>query len=139
MRTALLIAIPGGAIVTAFMWRISQLLSPDAIAMAIGLTLGVLSIIPSMWLITLARGRDAQDDYAGPDYIDVQPTYADQVTPYTHAFRRAVSLQPLLPRQNPDEVLRTYLDQMETAPNRQAEIDQLRAASDPIAAQEATR
>ena len=137
MQTALLIAIPGGAAFTLFAWSLSRL-SSDAVALALGLTLGVLSIIPSLWLVTLARGRDAED-YAGPDYIDVQPTYADQVTPYTHAFRRAVSLQPLLPRQDPDVVLRTYLDQMETAPNRQAEIDQLRAALNYIEAQEVTR
>ena len=113
MRTALVIAVPLGAIFTA--WRISELLSPDAIGMALGLTLGVIAGIPTLALVTLARGRDAED-YAGPDYIDAPVTYADQVTPYYRAARRAMQLAPL--------------------PERQTQIDQLRAVLDYIEAQE---
>ncbi|MBP8293193.1 MAG: hypothetical protein KAX65_10495 [Caldilineaceae bacterium] len=116
MRTALLIAVPGGAIFTAFAWRISELLSPDAIGMALGLAFGVLAGLPAAALVLVAsRSRAAYygDDY-DPPTIDVCPTAAaEDVTPYTQLFRRAVNLQPLLPRQNQIEVLRTYLEQLE--------------------------
>ncbi len=137
MKTVLLIAVPGGAVFTLLAWSLTRL-SPDAVALAIGLSFGVLAGLPSAALVLLARRRDEQDGDEG-DYIDAPVTYADEVTPYTHAFRRAVNLQPLLPRQDSDVVLRTYLDQMETAPDRQAEIDQLRAALDYIEAQEVNR
>ena len=130
MRTALLIGIPGGAIFTAFAWRISELLSPDAIGMALGMMFGVLAGLPAAALVLVASRQRAPyygDDYEPPT-IDVQPTaYAEDVTPYTHLFRRAVNLQPLLPRQNPDEVLRTYQAQMETPADNQAQIDELEA------------
>ena len=131
MRTALLIAVPGGAIFTAFAWRISELLSPDAIGMAIGLTFGVLAGVPTAALVLLARRRDDED---GPgDYIDVQPThqapspaptweyapvvYADQVTPYSHVFRRVTGLPAL-----PDRPT-----QLPTPADNQAQISELEA------------
>ena len=133
MRTALLIAIPGGALFTAFAWRISELLSPDAIGMALGLGFGVLAGLPAAALVIVATSRRAPyygDDYEPPP-IDVDPTCAaEDVTPYTHLFRRAVNLQPLLPRQNPDEVLRTYQAQMATPADNQAQIDELEAYLD---------
>ena len=133
MRTALLIAVPGGAIFTAFAWRISELLSPDAIGMALGLGFGVLAGLPAAALVIVATSRRAPyygDDYEPPT-IDVQPTAAaEDVTPYTHLFRRAVNLQPLLPRQNPDEVLRTYQAQMATPADNQAQIAELEAYLD---------
>ena len=142
MKTVLLIAIPGGMFATFVMWWLGEHLSPDAIGMAIGLAFGVLAGLPAAALVLVASRSRAPyygDDYEPPT-IDVRPTaYAEDVTPYTHLFRRAVNLQPLLPRQNPDVVLRTYLDQMETAPNRQAEIDQLRAALNYIEAREVSR
>lgn len=132
MRTALLIAVPGGALFTAFAWRISELLSPDAIGMAIGLGFGVLAGLPAAALVLVASRRRAPyygDDYE-PPAIDVQPTAAEDVTPYTHLFRRAVNLQPLLPRQNPDEVLRTYQAQMEAPADTHAQIAELEAYLD---------
>jgi len=129
MKTALLIAVPGGGIFTLFAWRISELLSPDAIAMALGMGFGVLAGLPAAALVIVATRR--RTPYYGDDYepptIDVQPAAAEDVTPYTHLFRRAVSLQPLLPRQNPDEVLRTYHAQMETPADTQAQISELEA------------
>ena len=129
MRTALLIAVPGGALFTAFAWRISELLSPDAIGMAIGLAFGVLAGVPAAAVVLLGRRRDSEDGYADDDYIDVQPadTYAEDVTPYTHLFRRAVNLQPLLPRQDPDAVLRAYQAQMAQPADTQAQISELEA------------
>ena len=115
MKTALLIAVPGGALFTAFAWRISELLSPDAIGMALGLAFGVLAGLPAAALVIVASSRRAPyygDDYEPPT-IDVQPAAAEDVTPYTHLFRRAVNLQPLLPRQEQAEVLRIYLAQLE--------------------------
>ena len=132
MKTALLIIVPAGAIFAAFAWRISELLSPDAIGMAIGLGFGVLAGLPAAALVIVATSR--RTPYYGDDYepptIDVQPAAAEDVTPYTHLFRRAVSLQPLLPRQNPDEVLRTYQAQMATPADNQAQIDELEAYLD---------
>ncbi len=142
MKTALIIAVPGGMFATFVLWWLGEHLSPDAIGMAIGLAFGVLAGLPAAALVLVASRSRAPyygDDYEPPT-IDVRPTaYAEDVTPYTHLFRRAVNLQPLLPRQDPDVVLRTYLDQMETAPNRQAEIDQLRAALNYIEAREVSR
>lgn len=62
MKVALAIAIPLGAFLTLVAWRLSQILSSDAIAMAVGMGLGVISLIPTLWLVTLARRRDNEDD-----------------------------------------------------------------------------
>lgn len=132
MKTALLIAVPGGAILIAFAWRISELLSNDAIGMAIGLAFGVLAGVPTAALVLLARRRDDEDDSAADDYIDVQPThqapaptweyapvvYADEVTPYSHAFRRVAGMPPLPARPAPADTsaqiseLEAYLDHL---------------------------
>ena len=59
MRLALLIGVPGGIAATFVMWWIGERLSPDAIAMAIGLLLGVLSGVPAAALVLAAlRGGD---------------------------------------------------------------------------------
>ena len=114
MKAPLLIAVPLGVVFTLFAWRISNLLSPDAIAMAIGLLLGVLAGLPAAALVLAAWRSAPAPDY---DWIDGEATvYTDEVTPYTHAFRRVAGLPAL--------------------PSRQAEIDQLRAALDYIEAQE---
>ena len=76
-----LLVIFGGAVFTAFAWRISQILSADAIGMAIGMTLGVLAGVPAAALILLARRRDDEDSDAGygpPVTIDQYPP----VNPY---------------------------------------------------------
>ena len=119
MRTALAIAVPLGTFLTLVAWRLSQLLSPDAIAMALGLTLGVIACFPATLLVLSAGRRRDSEDYDDGSYIDVQPTYQDQVTPYTHLARRVMQLPKL--------------------PDRQTEIDQLRAVLDYIEAQEVTR
>lgn len=114
VKFILFVAIPLAALVTAFCWRLSQLLSPDAIAMAIGLAFGVLAGLPTAVLITVASQRSNPppvDGYSDYGYLDAPVTYADEVTPYTHLFRRAVNLQPLLPHQDPAVVERTYLAQ----------------------------
>ena len=112
MKTALAIAVPCGAILTAFMWRISELLSPDATGMALGMLFGVLAGLPAAALVLVAsRQRTPADD---DPYIDAPVTYADEVTPYTHLARRVMQLPEL--------------------PNRQAEIDQLCAVLDYIEA-----
>ena len=129
MKTALIIAVPGGMFATFVLWWLGEHLSPDAIGMAIGLAFGVLAGLPAAALVLVASRSRAPyygDDYEPPT-IDVQPAAAEDVTPYTHLFRRAVSLQPLLPRQNPDEVLRTYRAQMETPADTQAQISELEA------------
>ena len=112
MKTVLIIAIPGGAAFTLFAWSLSRL-SSDAVALALGLTLGVLSLIPSLWLVTLASRRDSED-YGEGDYIDVQPTYSDQVTPYTHLFRRVTGMPQLPDRQATIEELRQMLTILES-------------------------
>lgn len=100
---ALLVSI----VVALFVWSLSRL-SSDAIGMALGLGLGVFSFIPTLWLVNLARRRD--DDWQ-PTIIDYPPpVFADQVTPYSHLFRRAAGMTQL--------------------PDRRAEIDMLRAAAD---------
>lgn len=62
MKVALAIAIPLGVFLTLVAWRLSQLLSPDAIAMALGMLLGVFSLVPTLLLVNAAGRRDAQDD-----------------------------------------------------------------------------
>ena len=116
MKTALVIAVPGGMFATFVMWWLGEHLSPDAVAMAIGLAFGVLAGLPAAALVLVATSRRAPnyDDYEPPTIDMYPPTYAEDVTPYTHLFRRAVNLQPLLPRQEQAEVLRTYLAQLES-------------------------
>lgn len=84
--------------------------------MAIGLAFGVLGGIPTALLVFVARRRD-DGDYGDGDYIDAPVVYADQVTPYSHLARRMMQLPAL--------------------PERQAQIDQLRAVLDYIEANEA--
>lgn len=111
---ALLIAIPGGIAFTAAAYYIAERLSSDAMAMALGLLLGVLAGLPAAALVLAAWRSAPAPDY---DWIDGEATaYADEVTPYTHTFRRVAGLPAL--------------------PSRQAEIDQLRAALDYIEAQD---
>ena len=62
MKVAFGIAIPLGVFLTLVAWRLSQLLSSDAIAMALGMLLGVLSLVPTSLLVLAAGRRDAQDD-----------------------------------------------------------------------------
>ncbi len=118
MQTALLIAVPGGAAFTLFAWSLTRL-SSDAIALAMGLTLGVIACIPATLLVLSAGRRRDSEDYAADDYIDVQLTYADEVTPYSQLARRVMQLPEL--------------------PDRRAESDQLRAVLDYIEAREVNR
>ena len=110
MRTVLLIAIPGGAAFTLFAWSLSRL-SSDAVALALGLTLGVIAGVPTLALVTLARRRDSED-YAEDSYIDVQPTYAEDVTPYYQLARRAMGMPALPERQAQIAELEAYLDHL---------------------------
>lgn len=115
MKTALMIAVPLGVVATAFMWRLSQLLSPDAIALALGLGLGVFAGVPSMALVAIARRRDEEDDWQ-PTIIDypAPPTvYADEVTPYTHLARRVAGMPALPSRAQQIADLRAALDNIE--------------------------
>ena len=115
MKVVLLIAVPGGAIFTLLVWSLSRL-SSDAVALALGLTLGVLSLIPSLWLVTLARRRDAQDEYAD-DYqpIDAYPTTPDDypVTPYYHMAQRLIGSPTPADNQAQITELRQYLAHLE--------------------------
>ena len=85
-------------------------LSVDALGMAIGMTLGVLSGVPTAALVLLARRRDDEDDYQPHATIDqyppVQPyTYLapagepvvcrEDVTPYYNGMRRLLGDPPL--------------------------------------------
>lgn len=113
MRLALLIGVPGGIAATFVMWWIGERLSPDAIAMAIGLLLGVLSGVPAAALV-LAALRGGDDNDCHPMTVDAYPEpAAEDVTP---TIRRLTGMPPL--------------------PTRQQQIDQLRAALDYIEAQE---
>ena len=69
MRVAFVIAVPLGVLFTLFAWRLSQILSSDAIALALGLGFGVFAGVPSMALVAMARARDNEDydnDRAAP-------------------------------------------------------------------------
>jgi hypothetical protein len=71
----LIVALVIVALAGVLAWFVIGRLSSDAIAMAIGLAIGVFSLFPAGWALSLGRARDAEDDYAGQDYIDVQPIY----------------------------------------------------------------
>lgn len=119
MRLALLIGVPGGIAATFVMWWIGERLSPDAIGMALGMVLGVLAGVPAAALV-LAVLRGGDDNDCHPMTVDAYPEpAAEDVTPYTHTFRRLTGMPPL--------------------PTRQQQIDQLRAALDYIEAQEVSR
>ena len=122
-----------------FAWSLSRL-TPDAVALALGLTLGVIGCIPATLLVLSAgRRRDSEDDddvhfsgLQGGDYvrltgggfngvyrrepqIDAHPTtYADEVTPYTHLARQAMGMPPLPDRQAQISELEAYLDHLKT-------------------------
>lgn len=119
VKTALAIGIPLGALFTLFAWRISELLSPDAIGMALGMLLGILAGVPTAALILVASRRPEQADdnvrfygiqgsgrvYLRGDGSDgvyrlETPTYADEVTPYTHVARKVMGLPTLPERQD---------------------------------------
>lgn len=96
-----------------FAWSLSRLTS-DAIGMALGMLLGVLAGVPSAALVLVSL-RSA-DDRPAPDYeghIDAAVTYADQVTPYTHVFRRVAGMPALPDRQAQIDELRSYLAVLE--------------------------
>lgn len=106
-----LIAVPLTAVATAFAWRISQMLSSDAIGMAIGMLLGTLAGLPAAALVLIAVSRRTPDpfyDNYDPPTIDVT-AYADEVTPYTHLFRRAAGMPALPDRQAEIAELEAYL------------------------------
>ena len=105
MKTALLIAIPGGMFATGVMWWLGEHLSSDAIAMAIGLFFGALSLVPATVLVLAGGRRDDEDDWQDDHQtIDAYPT-----TPYYKLAQRVIGE----PRQ---------------LSSRQAEIDTLRSA-----------
>ena len=81
--------------------------------MALGMMFGVLAGLPAAALVLVASRRDSED-YGEGDYIDVQPTYSDQVTPYTHLFRRATGMPQLPDRQATIEELRQMLTILES-------------------------
>jgi hypothetical protein len=110
VRTALVIAVPVGALFTLFAWRISTLLSPDAVAMALGMLLGVLAGVPAAALVLVAS-RSAADRRPAPDY-DID-TFAEDVTPYTHTLRRLAGMPALPDRQAQIAELRSYLAVLE--------------------------
>ena len=94
-----------------FAWSLSRLTS-DAVALALGLTLGVLAGVPCAALVIVAARRD-QDDDAG-DYIDAPVTYADQVTPYYRTARQVMGMPALPDRQAQIDELEAYLDHLKT-------------------------
>ena len=94
-----------------FAWSLSRLTS-DAVALALGLTLGVLAGLPCAALVIVAARRDREDD-AG-DYIDAPVTYADQVTPYYRAARQVMGMPALPDRQAQISELEAYLDHLKT-------------------------
>ena len=89
-------------------------LSVDALGMAIGMTLGVLSGVPTAALVLLARRRDDEDgdeDYGPPATISQHPlaqpysytpapppvviVYREDVTTYYNGARRLMGMEPL--------------------------------------------
>ena len=119
MKAALLIAVPAGAFLTAILWYLSQRLSSDALAMMIGMTLGVLSLVPTLVLVKVSQRRDDEDDWR-PTTIDYpsQPVFSDEVTPYTHLLRRATGMPQLPDRQAEIDALRSALAYLESEVNR---------------------
>ena len=55
MKKVMIIAVPLVAVAVVFAWRITGMLSPDAIGMVIGLFFGVIAGIPSAALIVKGR------------------------------------------------------------------------------------
>ena len=96
-----------------FAWSLSRLTS-DAVALALGLTLGVLAGVPCAALVIVAARRDSEDDDDAGAYIDAPVTYADQVTPYYRAARQAMNMPPLPDRQAQISELEAYLDHLKT-------------------------
>lgn len=77
-------------------------LSVDALGMAIGMTLGVLSGVPTAALVLLARRRDDEDDYPPAQPYTFAPApepvvCQEDVTPYYNGVRRLLG-DPPLPR-----------------------------------------
>jgi hypothetical protein len=89
-------------------------LSSDAIGMALGMILGVLSGLPTAALVIIALRSSGS---APTNHIEIlppqTPTYADQVTPYTHAFRRVAEMPALPNRKAQIAELHSYLAVLE--------------------------
>jgi len=106
VKIVLLIAVPSIAL---FVWSLSRL-SIDALGMALGMILGIVAGLPSAVLVITAIRHPAP---AQPDYIDAPTVYADEVTPYTHLFRRVARLPALPDRQTQISEMRAVLDYIE--------------------------
>lgn len=105
-----------------FSWRIFSLLSSDAIAMAIGMAMGVLAGLPAAALILLSQKEAEQaDDYEDPPIIVVysSPPPEQPVLPASnYLYTRPQNPQLLLPRQDPAEVERIHREQSGTQAQR---------------------
>ncbi len=101
--------------VALFAWSLSRL-SPETVGMAIGMLLGILAGVPSAALVIVAlRSTPAPTQQEEWDIeYPARPTYADEVTPYTHAFRRVAGMPALPDRQAEIDQLRQYLDYLES-------------------------
>ncbi len=109
MKKVMIIAVPIVAVATLFAWRITELLSPDAIGMAIGLMFGVLAGVPAAALVMVASRRTpyyGDEDGNGVDYYPhtvaqyQQPEYAVTV------FKDS----PVVPLRTPASALVFYED-----------------------------
>lgn len=98
---AILMMLAGGLL---FANTVIDKLSVDAIGMAIGMTLGVLSGVPTAALVLLARRRDDEDaDYYPDATIDQYPpapppaviVCREDVTPYYNGARHLMGMEPL--------------------------------------------
>ena len=72
--------------------------------------------LPAAALVVAAASRRVPnyEDYDDGSYIDAQPTYADEVTPYYRLARRVAQLPALPERQAQIDQLRAVLDYIET-------------------------
>ena len=101
MKTALAIAVPLGIFFTAVAWRLTQLLSPDAIGMALGLGFGVLAGIPAALLVFVARRRDEEDDWQPPVTIVMPPNPASIMPMAPPSISNSFRIIESTPRQAP--------------------------------------
>lgn len=101
MKTTLAIAVPLGIFLVAVAWRLSQLLSPDAIGMALGLGFGVLAGVPTAALVLLARRRDEEDDWQPPVTIVMPPSAASTMPMAPPSTGNSFQIIESTPRQAP--------------------------------------
>lgn len=89
MRTLAVLAIAAGGGI--LMWQVLDMLSSDAVSMALGLLFGVFATFPAMALVMAARERGAQDGAGGGYVVRHEHSHRVERTQLEAAYRQGLA------------------------------------------------